>query len=54
MFLNADMAVLAATALLAARGVYVVPETDIFRARPGSGEVDLLGWRGETLFARPR
>lgn len=49
--LNGGLAPLAATALLASEGANVVPGAQIFRDGTEAGEVDLLGWRGETLFA---
>lgn len=49
--LNGGLAPLAATALLTSQGAHVVPGAEIFHAGAGAGEVDLLGWRGETLFA---
>jgi hypothetical protein len=49
--LNGGLAPLAATALLTSEGASVVPGAEIFRDGTGAGEVDLLGWRGETLFA---
>src|SRR6202035_3448579 len=49
--LNGGLAPLAATALLASEGSYVVPGAQILLNGTDTGEVDLLGWRGETLFA---
>jgi hypothetical protein len=48
---NGGLAPLAATALLASEGANLVPGAQIFRDRTEAGEVDLLGWQGETLFA---
>jgi hypothetical protein len=49
--LNGGLAPLAATALLASEDAYVVPGALIRLSEADAGEVDLLGWRGETLFA---
>lgn len=48
--LNGGLAPLAATALLASENAYVVPGAQISRGGNDAGEVDLLGWQGETLF----
>ena len=49
--LNGGLAPLAATALLTSEEAYVVPGAQISIEGADAGEVDLLGWRGETLFA---
>jgi hypothetical protein len=49
--LNGGLAPLAATALLTSENAYVVPGAQIFCDSTEAGEVDLLGWRRETLFA---
>lgn len=48
---NGGLAPLAATALLTAEGAYVVPGANLYQGDAMTGEVDLLGWQGETLFA---
>jgi hypothetical protein len=48
---NGGLAPLAATALLASEGANVVPGAQISREGTEAGELDLLGWRDETLFA---
>ena len=49
--LNGGLAPLAASALLASEGAYVVPGAQISRDGADIGEVDILGWRNRTLFA---
>lgn len=49
--LNGGLAPLAATSLLVSEGAYVVPGAQLRRDGDDLGEVDLLGWRGHTLFA---
>jgi hypothetical protein len=48
---NGGLAPLAATALLATEGAYVVPGAQLFLDGADAGEVDLLGWRDEIVFA---
>jgi hypothetical protein len=49
--LNGGLAPLAATSLLVEEGAYVVPGAQLRSQGRAAGEVDLLGWRGVTLFA---
>jgi hypothetical protein len=49
--LNGGLAPLAAISLLATEGAYAIPGANIFISGQAAGELDLLGWRNDTLFA---
>lgn len=49
--LNGGLAVLAATALLLEEGGYIVPGADLTHNDVPVGDIDVLGWKADTLFA---
>lgn len=49
--LNGGLAPLAAFAVLVGENAYVDPGVNLFRKGETIGEVDLLGWQGQSLFA---